>query len=94
MIFYSNPEVAYYLPASPVIVYPNPVQQNQPLTILISESGRFGLQVFDDKGRLIHKEDLNSTTTRINAGWFGKGIYLFRISDKAGKAFTQKILVY
>ena len=72
----------------------NPVQQNQPITILISESGRFSLQVFDDKGRLVHKQDVNDTATQLNAGWFGKGVYLFKVNDKKGKPFTVKVFVY
>jgi hypothetical protein len=93
MVF-SNEEIVYYLPGSPVLLYPSPVRRGDLLHIIISESGRFFLQLNDMNGRQLMRQDLNSTISYINTGFLARGIYIARIVDNKGKSFSQKILVY
>lgn len=92
---YSNVETVYYTePGHPVVLYPNPVRQNTMLNIITNESGRYILQMIDDNGRMVLQQQLNSTLTTINSGFFAKGLYVIRIVDSKGKSSSQKLVIY
>lgn len=93
-ILYSNIELVYYLPSTPVLLYPNPVGQPTQLKILTLESGRYRLQMIDGGGRLVMEQMLNSTLSLINTGSYARGLYLMRILDRDGKPSTQKLVIY
>jgi len=92
-VVYSNVEVVYFLPGAPVLLYPNPLSQGSMLHVLIKESGRFSLQLTDMSGRQLIRQDLNNTNSDINTGFLARGIYIARIFDSKGKAFSVKVIV-
>lgn len=93
-ILYSNVETAYHFPLSPVVIYPNPAVQNTTLNIISNESGRYTVQICDVNGRLMYSQFITNSVTRINSGFFAKGMYMVRIVDTQGKPSTQKLVIY
>jgi hypothetical protein len=93
-VLYSNVEIVYHLPASPVVIYPNPSVQYTTLNIISNESGRYTVQFFDVNGRMVYSQFITNTLTRINSGFFAKGLYVVRIIDKLGKTSSQKLVIY
>ena len=91
--FYSNTETVYYLPSSPVLVYPNPVSQDEHLHVITSESGRYTIQFIDANGRLMKQLLLNANFTAIDVRPFAKGLYLVRVLDKGKGTGVQKVVV-
>ncbi|MDB5195739.1 MAG: hypothetical protein JWP88_109 [Flaviaesturariibacter sp.] len=84
----------YYYPDLPVIVYPNPVAQNQPIRVLSQEPGRYTIQVFDVSGRTVHTQRLMDVTNAVPSLSLAKGVYFIRITSEAGPVATEKVVVY
>jgi hypothetical protein len=40
------------------------------------------------------RQELNSTLTMIHTGFLAEGLYLVRISDRSGKPFSSRLLIY
>jgi hypothetical protein len=94
-ILYGDRIVIYHFPqGSPVLVYPNPAAQGGPLRILSNESGRYTATFFDAQGRLLWSMELNSTVTQIPSMRLSRGLYYIRFTDRDGKPFTSKLVVY
>ena len=93
-IIYSSYEDVYYFPDLPVIVYPNPVRQNQPIRIAALEAGVYTIEIFDAAGRKVFTQLLNDLTQQIAPFRLGMGLYFVRISGGDTKPVTQKLVVY
>lgn len=93
-IVYSNYEDVYYFPDLPVIVYPNPVRQNQPIQIAALEAGVYTIEIFDAGGRKVFMQLLNDLTQQIAPLRLGMGLYFVRITGGGTKPSTQKLVVY
>jgi hypothetical protein len=93
-IIYSNYEDVYYFPDLPVIVYPNPVRQNQPIHIAALEAGVYTIEIFDAAGRKVFMQLLNDLTQQIAPLRLSMGLYFVRVSGGGTKPVTQKLVVY
>jgi hypothetical protein len=93
-IVYSNTDLIYYFPNRPVLVYPNPVKQNQNLNIVAQDPGIYSIKIYDVNGRLVHQQLLNNISQQMMAVKLSTGLYVIRVIGDDGKAFTQKLIVY
>jgi hypothetical protein len=84
----------YYFPGLPVLVFPNPAHQGQPIRIYSNEAGRYQVQVIDAAGRTVHTQTLNGLATDIPLLVLPKGIYFIRIIQESGRVAMKKIVVY
>lgn len=93
-VIYSTPETIYYFSGTEFIVYPNPVRQEEYITILSDAPQDTRLEVFNLNGQKIYEKILKEQIQQIAATRFSKGIYLFRISGGSigSKVFKIAIL--
>ena len=87
----SDPASLYYFPDRQVIIYPNPAHQQQPVKIIVAEFDRFSIAVYDASGKLVYRKKITSQYEELAP--LAKGIYLVRITDQQGVAFTEKLVV-
>ncbi len=91
---YSAIEIVYYFGNSEYIIYPNPAQQNQTITILNSGSVlNTVLLVYNMQGEKLLEMKANDLSNFIQAGRLSKGIYLFRFIRSGEKDLVEKVLV-
>jgi hypothetical protein len=93
-IVYSTTDLVYYFPTHPVLVYPNPAKQNQPITIVAKDPGVYSISIYDAGGRLLHQQTLNNIFQQLNAVYLPAGVYVVKVVDENKNAFTQKLIVY
>jgi hypothetical protein len=79
-----------------IVVFPNPLDRNETLTILFQEESEmydaYQLELFDLSGRIVHKQQLRSSNTKIRN--LDAGIYILRvINQKQQQIKTQKVVV-
>lgn len=92
---YSSVETIYYFSGSGYIIYPNPVQQYQPINILAEDPfPTVTLQVLNVNGQKLLEQKINDITTVIKSGRLSKGIYFFcfikeGVKDEIVKVFIQ-----
>ena len=89
----SNIEQIYYLPNDPVIVYPNPARQHEPINILASEIFVYSVSIFDASGKEVHRQELQNQVESIKPFQLSKGLYFIRITNNEGVSFTRKLIV-
>jgi hypothetical protein len=94
IIIYSSAETVYYLPDNPVIIYPNPTRQNEPVKIITSSPGIYSITVYDTNGRTILMQGLDDIYQQLPALRLSKGIYFVKMIPQNGKPFVQKLVVY
>ncbi|HET9746673.1 MAG TPA: S8 family peptidase, partial [Chitinophagaceae bacterium] len=93
-IIYSSVETVYYFDGSEFIVYPNPVAQYQPITILSDNQFEPAtLQIINMPGQKIYEMKLNDISNQLPAGRLSKGVYLLRIVRKNQKDVVLKMFV-
>ncbi len=94
-VVYSQSEIVYYLAESKFIIYPNPVQQFQPLEILTSNDiiTDVNLVVYDTYGRKVLQKTLNNFREQLSTGQLSKGMYIFRFMVKDEKDTIMKVIV-
>ena len=86
--------VTVYYAKEPYIVYPNPVPQYQPVTLISNDPDITQLQIFNTIGQKVFEKTLNDFSNTIPTDRLSKGIYLLRIvKDNQGEA-TLKLIVY
>jgi hypothetical protein len=86
--------VTVYFAQEPYILYPNPVAQNQPVTLVSNDPDIAQLQVFNTMGQKIFEKTLKDFSNAIPTDRFSKGIYLFRILKDNQTQGTLKLIVY
>jgi hypothetical protein len=92
-VIYSEPVTIYYFSGVEFIVYPNPVRQEEYITILSEAAQDTRLEVFNLNGQKIYEKILKEQIQQIAAARFSKGIYLFRISGGSSGTKVFKIAV-
>jgi len=93
-VVFSDTDVVYYFPAKPVLIYPNPVKQNEPVNILAQDPGLYSIKIFDINGRLIHQQQVNNIFQKLWTGRLPAGLYFVKVIEANEKLFTQKLIVY
>jgi hypothetical protein len=93
-ILYSNTDVVYYLPAEPVIVYPNPGQRNEPVHIVVKDPGVYSIAVYDVNGKQLYQQTLNDILQEIPAVNLSAGLYFIKVRGDNGNSFTKKLVIY
>jgi hypothetical protein len=85
-VIYSSVETVYYFNGAEFIVYPNPVSQYSPITILSDNQFEPAtLQVINMQGQKIYEMKLNDISNQLPAGRLSKGLNLLRITRKDQK---------
>ena len=93
-IVYSQPETVYFLSGYKFIVYPNPVQHNQPITILANDIYEpVTVQVINVYGQKIYESIMEEISTIIPSGRLSIGLYLFRFVRNGKEDIVLKVLV-
>ncbi|MEO5647327.1 MAG: S8 family peptidase [Chitinophagaceae bacterium] len=94
-VIYSQQETVYYLSGNDFVVYPNPVQQNQPINILTSDSPEeTRLIILNTQGSKIAEYIIENTVTTVPTGRLSKGIYIFRFMRGGQKDNSIKVFIY
>jgi hypothetical protein len=93
-IVYSNTDIVYNFPIHPVLVYPNPVKQNQLINIVAQDPGIYSVKIYDSNGSLVYEQLLDNISQQILALRLAKGLYIVKVIGDGGKSFTQKLVVY
>lgn len=93
-VVFSNVETLYFFPKQPVIVYPNPAAQNEPIQVIAQSPGEFTIYVYDALGRQIAGRFLDDISQQVQPFRLGKGIYFIAITGSNGDRFTQRLVVY
>lgn len=92
-IVYSQIETVYHVSNFPAVIYPNPASRGSGAKIIVQESGRFNMRVFNASGQLVLETTLNKAVTELTAAQWKSGLYFISLQDKNGKVYTQKIIV-
>jgi hypothetical protein len=93
-IIYSSVETVYYFNGTEFIVYPNPVPQYQPITILSNNQFEpAALQIINMQGQKVFEMKLDDISDQVPAGRLSKGIFLLRIVRKDQKDVVLKVFV-
>ncbi len=83
----------YYFSNKNYLLFPNPVQRGQKLTILSNDFSKSTLLLYDLTGRKVLQQTLSNTREDVNISQLAKGMYLMVILKDNAKLFTGKILV-
>ncbi|TMI80999.1 MAG: T9SS type A sorting domain-containing protein [Bacteroidetes bacterium] len=86
--------VTVYFAQEPYIVYPNPVAQYQPVTLISNDPDIAQLEVFNTIGQKVLEKTLNDFSNTIATDRLSKGIYLLRIVKDNQAQATLKLIVY
>jgi hypothetical protein len=93
-IIYSSSDMVFYFPGNPVLIYPNPVKQNQSVNIIAQDPGIYSIKIYDLNGQLVFQEPLNNIIQQLWAMRLPTGLYVVKFTGDDGKTFTQKLVVY
>jgi hypothetical protein len=93
-IVYSDPAQVYFLPNQPVVIYPVPAGQGQPINILVKDQGVYSIRIMDAGGRWIRSIELNDIVNNIAPFTLPKGLYFVQVTTADKNLFVQKIVVY
>jgi hypothetical protein len=92
-VLYSDIEDVNYFPSLPVLIFPNPARQSEPVRIVVADPFVYSLQVYDAVGRLVLTQSLEDIRNQIQPLILQKGIYFIKITDADGKLGVQKLIV-
>jgi len=94
-IIYSEPETVYYLNNGNYIIYPDPVSQDQSISlfskVIIDNSV---MQVFNTSGMQVFEKALDDVIVSIPPGRLSKGFYFIRIVTGKTTQGILKLVVY
>ncbi|TGD81189.1 S8 family serine peptidase [Hymenobacter wooponensis] len=92
-IYYSALEEAFFVRKTDVLVYPVPVAQGEPLTVVGPKGEPIRVRVYDMLGRFRGEASADGAINSIVLPMVGKGAFLLRISAGARPEQTRRILV-
>ncbi len=90
---YSDTEIISYLAGNAYLLYPNPVNRSQPITILSAQLTNPVWQLFNVYGQKIQEKKLSNLSEQIATTTIPKGIYFYMITEEGKKAATGKLVV-
>ena len=80
--FYSDESNLLFNGNEKAILFPNPVQQSQPLYVLSKPEDELTIQLITTSGSVILEQKLNDVPELINTQLLPKGIYYYRVLNK------------
>ncbi|WP_436515813.1 S8 family peptidase [Ekhidna sp. To15] len=85
---------SFYLTEEPLRIFPNPIQAGESLSIITREFEDTTpvLEIIDDRGALIHKQEVEGSQDFIPTGGIRPGIYFYRLRAD-GQIYTGRILI-
>jgi len=92
-VIYSQQETLYYFDSKQYIIYPNPANQYQPITILSREFQATSVQVLNAAGSKVYEKQFNDQLHTIPAGKLSKGFYIILLTGEGNKQESLKLLV-
>jgi hypothetical protein len=92
-IIYSNEVSVFHFVHGEVIVYPNPVRQQDPVNIITSMGGRVTIQVYNESGVMVYTQKLTNLSQQIPPHLLSKGLYIIKVISDDGQTSHQKLLV-
>jgi len=92
-VIYSDVQTIYYTGNDNYIVYPNPANRLQPITILSAQLSNATLQLFNAYGQRLMEKKLFNLTEQLFIGSLAKGIYFYVITENGKKVSTGKLLL-
>jgi hypothetical protein len=93
-VIYSETVTVYYFADNVYILYPNPAQQDHPITILSIDPQITELQVFNSVGQKIYDKKLDQLANEIPPGKLSKGFYFLRIVKDNKTQTVLRLVVY
>lgn len=93
-VAYSDTDVVYYFPVHPVLVYPNPARQNQPVNIIAEDPGIYSVTIYDANGRRVYQQVLTNISQQLKSLFLPADLYIVTVFDENKNSFTQKLIVY
>ena len=92
LILYSGS--VYYLTEIPLKIFPNPVQAGEPFIIITKtfEDRTPSLEIIDQKGALIHKQEVLGSLDNIPTTRLQPGVYFYRLYADGG-VYTGRLLI-
>ncbi len=92
-IIYSNPEIVYYLADSKYLVFPNPVNRSQRLSIHSSSDDPSTIILFNSQGQKVLEKQLRDPVEEITINKLQKGVYFYIIYKNNKKDSQGNILI-
>ena len=92
-IVYSE-NVTVYFAKEPYILYPNPVPQDQQVTLISTDADVAQMQLFNTVGQKIFEKTFNDFINTIPTNGLSKGIYFLRIVKDGQLQKALKLIVY
>lgn len=96
IFIYSEEINVYNFGTDAIVLFPNPVIQNTPVTVLTNDNtiGHVRIEIYTATGALIHKVALNNIINAISTTALSKGVYIVHVIDDTGKRSSKKLVVY
>ena len=92
-IVYSE-DVTVFFAKEPYIIYPNPVRQDQPVTLVSEDPDVIEVQLFNTVGERVFEKSVNDFANSIPTVKLSKGVYVLRIIKGNQLQKTLKLIVY
>ncbi len=92
-LIYSATAGVYYFGNQVFVMFPNPVQRLQPLTILSNNFSANTLIIYDITGRKVMQKKISNVNENVDVSQLAKGMYIVVIFKGTEKLFTGKLLV-
>ena len=92
-IVYSE-DVTVFFAKEPYIIYPNPVRQDQPVTLISEDPDVIEVQLFNTVGERVFEKSVNDFANSIPTVKLSKGVYVLRIIKGNQLQKTLKLIVY
>lgn len=93
-LLYSTDATIYFIGADPLVVYPNPVQRNNSLTILSHLDDGLLFQLIDNYGKVVLQKKITESPQQLSLYSLPKGIYYFRLLKQNQKQQSGKLIIH
>ncbi len=90
---YPDVATAYVVRKIPFLLYPNPVETGQMLTVRTEESGVYALQLIDETGRVVRSCSVTGTAGNLSTAGLSAGVYTCVIFKDNQRVQTGKVVV-
>lgn len=93
VFIYTDAVAVYYLANNNFIVFPNPVNRNQPLYILSKDGAGYTAILYDVTGRKVMQQQITDLLQPVSLRRLNRGLYILAIHDESKRVFIQKVVV-